>query len=128
MAAPLLPVRMGVHTGEAEQRDGDYFGPALNRTARVMAAGHGGQILVAASTARWLAGRRPAGPGRAPPAGPVGAEHLFQVRADGLAATFPPLRTLDAAPGNLPVQLTSFVGRDVEVKELDRAGPGRTGS
>ena len=46
-----LPVRMGIATGEAEQRGDDYFGPVLNRAARVMAAGHGGQILVAASTA-----------------------------------------------------------------------------
>src|SRR6478752_2930689 len=51
-----LPVRMGIATGEAEPRDGDYFGAALNRTARVMAAGHGGQILVAESTAGLLAG------------------------------------------------------------------------
>src|SRR4051794_29542233 len=51
-----LPVRMGVATGEAEERDGDYFGPALNRTARVMAAGHGGQILVAGSSAALVSG------------------------------------------------------------------------
>src|SRR5687767_9021244 len=51
-----LPVRMGIATGEARQRDGDYFGPALNRAARVMAAGHGGQILVAASTASLVDG------------------------------------------------------------------------
>ena len=49
--ALVLPVRMGIATGEAEQRGDDYFGPVLNRAARVMAAGHGGQILVAASTA-----------------------------------------------------------------------------
>src|SRR5436305_9926381 len=51
-----LPVRMGIATGEAERRGEDYFGPVLNRTARVMAAGHGGQILVAASTASVLSG------------------------------------------------------------------------
>ena len=51
-----LPVRMGVATGEAQQRDGDYFGPTLNRAARVMGAGHGGQILVAASTAALVDG------------------------------------------------------------------------
>ena len=51
-----LPVRMGVATGEAEERDGDYFGPVLNRTTRVMEAGHGGQILVAASTASVVDG------------------------------------------------------------------------
>ena len=67
--------------------DGDYFGPALNRAARVMAAGHGGQILVAASTAALVDGRRAGRSGRAPAAGPVGVEHLFQVRADGLASS-----------------------------------------
>ena len=51
-----LPVRMGIATGEAELRDGDYFGTVLNRAARVMAAGHGGQILVAESTAVLLSG------------------------------------------------------------------------
>jgi class 3 adenylate cyclase len=51
-----LPVRMGIATGEAELRDGDYFGTVLNRAARVMAAGHGGQILVADSTAGLLSG------------------------------------------------------------------------
>src|SRR5258705_9357442 len=51
-----LPVRMGIATGEAELRDGDYFGTVLNRAARVMAAGHGGQVLVADSTAALLSG------------------------------------------------------------------------
>ena len=51
-----LPVRMGIATGEAELREGDYFGTVLNRAARVMAAGHGGQILVAESTAGLLSG------------------------------------------------------------------------
>ena len=113
-----LPVRMGIATGEAEERDGDYFGPALNRAARVMAAGHGGQILVAASTAALVTRRRAGRSGRAPAAGPVGCDSLFQVRREGLGSEFPPLRTVDAVPGNLPVQATSFVGRDVEVKEL----------
>ena len=117
-AGSALPVRMGVATGEAEERDGDYFGPALNRAARVMAAGHGGQILVAASTAALVHGVELIDLGEHRLRDLSGVEHLFQVRADGLASTFAPLRTLDAVPGNLPVQLTSFVGRDVEVKEL----------
>ena len=113
-----LPVRMGIATGEAERRGDDYFGPVLNRTARVMAAGHGGQILVAASTAAVVSGVDLVDLGEHRLRDLSGVEHLFQVRADGLRVEFPPLRTLDAVPGNLPVQTTSFVGRDVEVKEL----------
>ena len=96
-----LPVRMGIATGEAELREGDYFGAVLNRAARVMAAGHGGQILVAESTAGLLSGVDLADLGprrlRDVPA-PVG---VFQVRAPGVRADFPPLRALDAGPGNL---------------------------
>ena len=114
-----LPVRMGVATGEAQERDGDYFGPALNRAARVMAAGHGGQILVRGVDGRAGQPASTSSTSASTGCGTCrGVERLFQVRADGLASTFPPLRTLDATPGNLPVQLTSFVGRDVEVKEL----------
>jgi predicted ATPase/class 3 adenylate cyclase len=113
-----LPVRMGAATGEAEERDGDYFGPALNRAARVMEAGHGGQILVAASTASLVDGVELADLGEHRLRDLSGATRLFQVHADGLGVDFPRLRTLDAVPGNLPVQLTSFVGRDIEVKEL----------
>src|SRR4029077_4574693 len=69
--ALALPVRMGIATGDAELRGDDYFGPALNRAARVMAAGHGGQILLAASTASLVDGVEPAGLGghrlRGPP-------------------------------------------------------------
>ena len=114
---------MGVATGEAELRGEDYFGPALNRAARVMAAGHGGQILVAASTAALAPGGRLVDLGEHRLRDLSGAEHLYQVRADGLRAEFPPLRTLDAVPGNLPVLATSFVGREIEVKELVRGGP-----
>ena len=96
-----LPVRMGLATGEAEVRDGDYFGAVLNRAARVMAAGHGGQILLAESTAGLLSGvdLMDLGPRRLRdlPA-PIG---VFQVRAAGLTADFPPLRALDVSPGNL---------------------------
>jgi class 3 adenylate cyclase len=113
-----LPVRMGVATGEAERRGDDYFGPVLNRTARVMAAGHGGQILVAASTASVVSGVDLVDRGEHRLRDLSGVEHLYQVRADGLAVEFPPLRTVDAVPGNLPMQTTSFVGRDVAVKEL----------
>src|SRR5208337_3556953 len=113
-----LPVRMGLATGEAELREGDYFGAVLNRAARVMAAGHGGQILLAESTAGLLSGvdLLDLGPRRLrdlPTA--VG---VFQVRAAGLQADFPALRALDAGPGNLRAATTSFIGRESEVAEL----------
>ena len=116
-----LPVRMGIVTGEAELRDGDYFGTVLNRAARVMAAGHGGQILVADSTAILLSGLDlvDLGPRRLRDVSvPVG---VFQVRAPGLATEFPPLRALDTSPGNLRPQTTSFIGREAEAAELQDA-------
>jgi predicted ATPase len=116
-----LPVRMGMATGEAELRDGDYFGAALNRAARVMAAGHGGQILLADSTAGLLSGVDlvDLGPRRLRDL-PTPIQ-MFQVRAEGLRADFPPLRALDASPGNLPAAVTSFIGRESEVAELQAA-------
>ncbi len=113
-----LPVRMGIATGEAECRGNDYFGPVLNRTARVMAAGHGGQIVVAASTAAVVSGVELVDRGEHRLRDLSGVERLYQVRAPGLADGFPPLRTLDATPGNLPMMATSFVGRDDAVKTL----------
>jgi class 3 adenylate cyclase len=107
-----LPVRMGLATGEAESRDGDYFGAVLNRAARVMAAGHGGQILLADSTAGLLSGvdLLDLGPRRLRDVPtPVG---VFQVRAEGLRAEFPPLRALDTTPGNLRPTTTSLIGRE----------------
>src|ERR1700682_403764 len=95
-----LPVRMGLATGEAELRDGDYFGTVLNRAARVMAAGHGGQILVADSTAGLLSGvdLLDLGPRRLRDVpNPI---TIFQLRAPGLRSDFPPLRTLAARSGN----------------------------
>jgi predicted ATPase/class 3 adenylate cyclase len=116
-----LPVRMGLATGEAELRVGDYFGTVLNRAARVMAAGHGGQILLADSTAVLLSGVDlvDLGPRRLRDLPtPVG---VFQVRAPGLRAEFPPLRALDTSPGNLRRAATSFVGRESEVAEVQAA-------
>ena len=113
-----LPVRIGIVTGSAELRGDDYFGPALNRAARVMAAGHGGQVLVAAATAALVSGDGLVDLGARRLRDLSGAEHLYQVAGEGLRVEFPPLRTLDSVPGNLPVQATSFVGRHVEVKEL----------
>src|SRR6478672_8158490 len=116
-----LPVRTGIATGEAELRDGDYFGTVLNRAARVMAAGHGGQILVAGSTAGLLSGvdLLDLGPRRLRDVPtPVG---VFQVRAPGLGAEFPPLRALDTSPGNLRPAVTSLIGRDTEVSNIQVA-------
>jgi predicted ATPase len=116
-----LPVRMGLATGEAELRDGDYFGAVLNRAARVMAAGHGGQILLADSTAGLLSGVDLAdlGPRRLRDLPtPIG---VFQVQADGLRTEFPALRALDVSPGNLRPATTSLIGRESEVAELQAA-------
>jgi predicted ATPase len=116
-----LPVRMGLATGEAELREGDYFGAVLNRAARVMAAGHGGQILLAESTAGLLSGVDlvDLGPRRLRDLPmPVG---VFQVRAAGLRVEFPPLRALDTSPGNLRPATTSLIGRESEVAELQAA-------
>ena len=113
-----LPVRMGIATGEADLRDGDYFGAVLNRAARVMAAGHGGQVLLAESTAGLLSGvdLLDLGPRRLRDL-PTAVE-VFQVRAPGLRTDFPALRALDASPGNLRPPTTSFIGRESEVAEL----------
>jgi predicted ATPase len=116
-----LPVRMGLATGEAELRGGDYFGAVLNRAARVMAAGHGGQILLAESTASLITGvdLLDLGPRRLRDVPvPVG---VFQVRAPGLQTEFPPLRALDTTPGNLRPATTSLIGRESEVAEIEAA-------
>jgi len=107
-----LPVRMGIATGEAEQRGEDYFGPVLNLTARVMDAGHGGQVLVASSTAGLVSGVELADLGSRNLRDLQGPVQIFQVHAEGLRTEFPALRTVDVVPGNLPAQTTSFVGRD----------------
>ena len=113
-----LPVRMGIATGEVEAQGSDYFDPTLNRTARVMSAGHGGQILVAASTASQLDGFDLIDLGLRQLRDLSEVLQIFQVRAAGLRSDFPPLKTVDIVPGNLPAQATSFIGRDSEVKEL----------
>ncbi len=137
-----LKVRMGLHTGEADLREGDYYGSAVNRCARIRAAGHGGQVLLSEATARLVRGALPAGAGlldlgRHRLKDLAEAEQLFQLTAPGLPEEFPPLATLDARPHNLPLQLTSFVGREQEVAEtvtllgttrlLTLTGPGGTG-
>ncbi|ORW49304.1 cyclase [Mycobacterium paraense] len=116
-----LPVRMGLATGEAELRDGDYFGPVLNRAARVMAAGHGGQILVADSTAALLAGVDLLDLGLRRLRDIPSPITVFQVRAPGLPEDFPPLRTIDPTPGNLRPASTSLIGREAEIATVRAA-------
>lgn len=113
-----LPIRMGIGSGEAEARDGDYFGAALNRTARVMSAGHGGQILVAASAAGLVddVGLLDLGLHRLRDI--PGSVRLFQVVAEGLESDFEPLRTLDLRIGNLEAPLVGVIGRSAEVGHL----------
>jgi len=116
-----LPVRMGLATGEAELRDGDYFGTVLNRAARVMAAGHGGQILVADSTAGLLSGveLQDLGPRRLRDLpNPI---TVLQLQAPGLPTDFPPLRGVASNPGNLRPAITNLIGRDTEVSDIQAA-------
>jgi predicted ATPase/class 3 adenylate cyclase len=118
-----LRVRMGVHTGEAESRDGDYFGTAPNRAARLMAIAHGGQILVSHVT-RELVGDVATGEVQLVDLGEhrlrdlSRPEHVYQLVVSSLDQTFPPLRSIDVLPTNLPVQLTSFVGRAAELESV----------
>jgi len=114
-----MPVRMGIATGEAELRGGEYFGTVLNHAARVMAAGHGGQILVDGASAGLLGDVDliPLGPKRLRDiTKPV---ELFQVRVAGLRTEFPPLKTADSTPGNLRPPTTSFIGREEELAALE---------
>jgi predicted ATPase len=116
-----LPVRMGLATGEAELRDGDYFGAVLNRAARVMAAGHGGQILLADSTAGLLGGLDliDLGPRRLRDL-PTPVQ-VFQVQGEDLRTDFPPLRALTTSSGNLRSVATSLIGRESEAGEVQAA-------
>jgi predicted ATPase/class 3 adenylate cyclase len=116
-ASPVR-VRMGLHTGEAERRRCDYFGTAVNRAARLMAVGHGGQVLCSAATAGIIEAEVPLvdlGEHRLRDLDrPM---HIFQL-GDG---RFPPLRSLDVFAGNLPVQPTRFVGRTGELSRIGAA-------
>jgi len=124
-APAVIRVRMGVHSGEVVARDGDFYGPTVNRAARIMAAGHGGQILTSGTTAALLGAD--AGDVRLRDLGEhrlrdlEGVERLVQVGADGLPESFPPLRTADRHVGTLPVQRSSFVGREDERRRVRQA-------
>lgn len=118
-----LQVRMAIHSGAAAPEAGDYFGPTLNRTARLLATGHGGQILLSLATAELLRDQLPASVQLRDLGGHrlkdlTRPEQILQVVAPDLPAEFPPLRTLDARRHNLPAQSTALIGREREVAEL----------
>jgi predicted ATPase/DNA-binding SARP family transcriptional activator len=139
-----LRVRMALHTGAAEERQGDYFGPPLNRIARLLEAGHGGQVLLSLATQELARDHLPEGAslrdlGEHRLKDLVRPERIFQFVAPDLPADFPPLNTLDLRPNNLPAQSTPLLGREQEVaaagerlrseavRLLTLTGPGGTG-
>ncbi len=111
--APIR-VRIGVHTGEAQERDGDYFGPALNRAARIMSAGHGGQILISAVAAGLLEAENLVDVGEHRLKDLSAREHLFQFGVE----SFPALRSLEVVRHNLPVERTPLVGRKDDIGQI----------
>ncbi len=120
--APLL-VRMAIHSGDAEIRNDDYFGPSVNRVARVLAIGHGGQVLVSSAAAALVADDLPASAtlldrGEHHLKDLARPEHVYQLAAPGLITDFPPLRSGAASPTNLPADLTTFIGRGREAAEI----------
>ena len=137
-----IRVRMGIHTGEAELRDGDYYGSTLNRAARIMSIGHGGQILLSETTLQIAREHLSSDVsaldlGQHHLKGLSKAERIFQISTPFLQKEFPALKSQVYATNNLPTQLTSFVGRERELAEsksrlegarlLTLIGPGGTG-
>jgi predicted ATPase/class 3 adenylate cyclase len=122
-AGPLR-VRMGLHVGEAAASQGDYHGPTVNRAARLMAAGHGGQILLSAVAGALVGDALPGGAtlrdlGEHRLKGLERPERMFQLVHPGLMANFPPLLTLDERKRDLPVESSAFVGREAELAEIE---------
>ncbi len=119
----VLRVRCGLHLGAVERRDNDYFGTPVNRTARIMAAAHGGQVLLSQAVADLVADRLPEGVALRD----LGAvrlrdlsspERVYQLLHPQLRCDFPALRSLESTPNNLPQQVTSFIGRERELGEV----------
>ena len=118
-----IRVRTAVHTGTSDERDGDYFGAAVNRVARLLAIGHGGQILVSGVTNDLVRDSLPANAslrdlGEHRLRDLARPECVYQVVTPDLASDFAPLRSLAGFPNNLPTQRTSFVGRDAAIVEI----------
>jgi predicted ATPase/class 3 adenylate cyclase len=139
---PPVRVRMGVHTGEGTLGGDDYVGLDVHRAARIADAAHGGQVIVSDATRALVQHALPAGAtlrdlGAHHLRGIADPERLHELVIEGLASDFPPPRTLDARPNNLPLQLTSFVGREEEMAEVEQllgqtrlltlTGPGGSG-
>jgi predicted ATPase/class 3 adenylate cyclase len=137
-----LKVRIAIHTGEANLRDGDYYGAAVNRCARLRTLAHGGQILLSQTTRSLVNGSLPKGMnlhdlGEHKLKDLKVPERIYQLIVDGLPTDFPPLRGQDNSLTNFPVALTSFIGRDHELAEVERlltsrrlltiTGPGGSG-
>src|SRR6266498_4590980 len=122
-----IKVRMGIHTGTAQLRDdGQYSGYAtLASTQRIMSAGHGGQVLLSGATRELvrdmlLKDTQLLDLGEKRLKDLLHPEHLYQLNMAGLPFIFPPLKTLDRFQNNLPTQLTSFIGRENEIAELQQ--------
>ena len=118
-------MRCGLHVGVSEVRDGDYFGSAVNRAARIAGAAHGGQVLLSQAVVELGKGRFPDGTdamhlGRVRLRDLSGSEDVWQLLHSDLPRMFPALRSLDSTPNNLPQQLTSFIGRENEIVEVKK--------
>jgi len=137
-----IRVRMSLHVGSVESRDGDYFGRPLNRVARLLGVVNGGQVVLTGAAAELVADSLPDGLsllhlGQHRLKDLEIPEHVYQLVAADVPSTFGPLRSLESRPNNLPVQLTSFIGREREIEELREplatshlltlAGPGGVG-
>ena len=120
-----LRVRCGLHAGIVERRDNDFFGSVLNRAARIMGAANGGQTLLSQAVAVLLGERLPAGVavrdlGAVRLRDLASPERIFQLLHPQLRQDFPPLRSLETTPNNLPQQITSFVGRESALAEVEK--------
>ena len=121
----VLRVRCGLHLGEVEQRDDDYFGGPVNRASRIMGAAHGGQILLSKAVVDQIRERLPPpcivrDLGRVRLKDLAQPEHVYQLVHPQLRQDFPALRSLETAPNNLPQQISSFIGRGRELAEVKR--------
>ena len=124
LPAPLA-VRIAIHAGDAQEREANFYGPVVNRCARLRAIGHGGQTLLSAVAAELVREDLPEGAylrdlGAHRLKDLAAPQHVFQLSHPDLREAFPPLNSLEVRPNNLPVQLTSFIGRDKELVQLRR--------